>query len=280
MDWLNFFKILGYIALIFGAICTVGVDYLKSKHDATKDALKDKQMTELVDDVKASKKLLEPFNYIANKLYPNLDQKAALDKLKLRLDNVDKEISIGHDKIASLTSELTIEKNTIKSFEVSVYIEFSGKWGKTPYPIWYQNTIPTPYLKWSDKTKKFPDIDFCCSKINFKTLNENTAAFENILSVQTGKNPLGELLNILSNYNIMSFWFPLSQPKNLLDSHIEVNKILIAFSINGSPKEKISIDQKQIIDLSESLSKADESSIISPLLTLDYNLVELLKIKQ
>ncbi len=56
MDWLNFFRITGYIAIFFGVICTIGVDYLKNKQDKNTDAIKDKQMTELVTDVKDSKK--------------------------------------------------------------------------------------------------------------------------------------------------------------------------------------------------------------------------------
>jgi hypothetical protein len=58
MDWLNFFRIVGYTALIFGAICTVGVDLLKNKQDKADDLLKQKQMTELMIDVKDSKSFL------------------------------------------------------------------------------------------------------------------------------------------------------------------------------------------------------------------------------
>ncbi len=96
MDWLNFFRIAGYIALIFGAICTVGVDFLQKRKDSRDDASKDQKMNELVTNVKESKQLLEPFANLARELYPTLSQEEALVRLHARFDTLETRVgSIG-----------------------------------------------------------------------------------------------------------------------------------------------------------------------------------------
>lgn len=275
MDWLNFFRIAGYIALLFGVICTIGVDYLKNGQDKKSDAKKEKQMTELMTDVKDSKKLLEPFNDMASKLYPGLNQQEALEKLRERIDSLDKAVSSGAEKITKLSSDFTVERKTIKSFESSVFIEFSGKWKEVPYPLWYQSPSPKTYLRWSDSRKKLPDIEFSSAKINFRTINENTGVFENILAIQPGDAPLGDLLDILRKYDQMSFWFVFTDPKNLIDPKIIITKVKIALLINGSKNGELIVDESNVIDLSENLSKADTH--ITPMLSLQGNLVDLFK---
>lgn len=276
MDWLNFFRIAGYVALAFGVICTIGVDYLKTIQEKANALSSDNKMNELMTDVKESKKLLEPFNDLANRLYPNLNQTDALEKLSTRLDQVDEEILSGKRKI----EDLTTEKNTIKTFDVSIYIEFSGKWTSGPYPIWYHHVSPRTYLKWIDRSKKLKDIEFSTNRINFKTLDESSAAFENVLIVQPSTVPLGEPINVLAGYDQINFWFLFTEPKNLIDPKIRIEKIRLSFSVNGSRRGEIISDEKMIIDLTESLSKLDEkNSMLNPTLTLDGKLVEALKIK-
>ncbi|MEI9943023.1 MAG: hypothetical protein WDN26_02270 [Chitinophagaceae bacterium] len=76
----------------------------------------------------------------------------------------------------------------------------------------------------------------------------------------------------------MSFWFLFTNPKNLIDPQITVRKIRMTFLINGSKRGELISEESNIIDLSESLSKATTDSQISPILSLEGNLVELLKI--
>jgi hypothetical protein len=276
MDWLNFFRIAGYVALAFGVICTIGVDYLKNKEDKRNELTSDKKMNELMTDVKDSKKLLEPFNDLANRLYPNLNQSDALEKLSTRLDQVDEDILSGKKKIDVLTKD----KNTIKTLDVLMVVEFSGKWSGDPYPTWYQPVSPRTFLKWMDKDKKLPDIEFAAPRINIKKVNENTAIFENVLTVQSGSETLGESIDILKSYEQMHFWIIFTEPKNLIDPKIEINKIRLLFSINGSRKGEIILNEKMIIDMSEPLSKVDNvNSILTPTITLDGKLFETLKIK-
>ncbi len=52
----------------------------------------------------------------------------------------------------------------------------------------------------------------------------------------------------------------------------------MTFLINGSKRGELISEESNIIDLSESLSKATTDSQISPILSLEGNLVELLKI--
>jgi hypothetical protein len=170
---------------------------------------------------------------------------------------------------------LNIEKKTIKSFEASVFIEFSGKWKEAPYPVWLQPSSPTTYLKWSDKNKRLPDIEFRTERIHYKTINENTGVFENILTVQPGNAPLGKIIDNLSEYNQMSFWFLITNPKDLTDPHIVIKKVRIKFLINGSIKGEL-IDNNIVINLSEDIRKAEAG--INPTLSLEGNLVDLLKI--
>jgi hypothetical protein len=257
-------------------ICTIGVDYLKNKKEKANELSAENKMTELMSDVKESKKLLQPFNELANRLYPNINQTDALAKLSTRLDQVDKEILSGKKRIEDLTDE----KNTIKTFDVSIYIEFSGEWTAAPYPIWYQPASPRTYLKWIDRSRKLKDIEFSSNRVNFKTINKTSAAFENVLIVQPGSIPLGELINVLRKYDQLILWFTFTEPKNLVDPKLRIEKIRLFFSINGSRRGEFISDEKMTIDLSEPLSKVNETnSLLNPTLTLDGNLIEALKIK-
>lgn len=253
MDWLNFFRIAGYVALFFGVICTVGVDLLKNKRDLESDTKKEKQMTELMTDVKDSKKLLEPFNVMASKLYPGLNQQEALEKLKEKIDSLDNAISLGAQNVTALHSELSVEKKTIKTFDVTVSLEFSGKWDKPPYSIWSQMPNPMTFLKWTDTSNKNRDLEFSTSKISYETINSNTGLFKNTLIIQPGQFPLGQLTDILKAYDEMAFWILLSWPENLLDPKITFKKVDIVFSINGSKRGEFHSQPNLSMDYSEAL---------------------------
>lgn len=276
MDWLNFFRIAGYVALAFGVICTIGVDYLKSKQEKENEISADNRMIELMTDVKESRKLLEPFNDLANRLYPNLNQADALEKLSTRLDQVDQDILSGKKRIEALR----VENNTIKTFDVLLHVEFSGNWSGDPYPTWFQPASPRTFLKWIDKDRKLPDIEFASPRINYKKINDQSATFENVLTVQSGSSALGEPIEILKNYETMHFWIIFTEPKHLIDPKISINKIRLLFSINGSKKGEIIINEKITIDLSEPLSKVTEvNSVLTPTIFLDGKLFESLKIE-
>ena len=274
----NFLIFLTIVSLIAGVIITINdekdktdeITNLTNKLDTTQNTL-----TYIKSNGDTLKSQIKPFLDLATQQYPNLSSSQALEKLKNRLNDLDKQVLSGSEKITNLSSQLTTEKKTIKTFDVSVYIEFSGKWKGQPYPSWYQPTSPRTFLKWTDKTKKLPDIEFSSPKINFKTINGNTAVFENTLSVQPGITPLGQLDDILSSYNQMSFWFLFTEPENLLDSRIVVNKVKIVFLINGSINGELNSDNKTEIVL----AKAGANQQLNPMLTLDGNLVDLLKMK-
>jgi hypothetical protein len=248
MEWLNIFRIVGYVALAIGVICTVGVDILKSRQD-------DAQMNELMTDVKESKKLLEPFTELATKLYPGFSEKDALVKLQARIDSLDKAVSSGAEKVNLLNSELDIEKKTIKTFDVSVAIEFSGRWRESPYSQWIDPSKPMTLLTWKDKSQKYGDIEFSTlKKINFETINENTGLFKNTLIIQPGQFPLGQSTDILKHYDEMKLWIILTWPERLLDPKITFNKIDIVFSINGVKKGELHYEPNMTQDYSESLN--------------------------
>jgi hypothetical protein len=279
MDWLNFFRIAGYIALFFGVICTVAVDFLKNRQDKVNDSVKEKQMTELVKDVKDSKKLLEPFNDLASKLYPGLNQKEALDKLQEKIDSLDKAISSGAQKVNTLNSELNVEKKTIKTFDVAVSVEFSGKWENPPYSQWLQTPKPLTLLKWTDHSMKNPDLEFSTSKISYETINSSTGLFKNTLIIQPGEFPLGQLTDILRAYDEMAFWIVLSWPENLLDPKITFNKVDIVFSINGSKKGELHYQPNVSMDYSEALKALvpGKASWLQPRMELNGKPVDVLK---
>lgn len=279
MDWLNFFRIAGYIALFFGVICTVGVDYLKNREDKLNESLKEKQMTELMADVKDSKTLLEPFNDLASKLYPGLDQKEALDKLQEKMDSLDKAISSGAEKVNTLNSDLSLERKTIKTFDVTVSIEFSGKWDKPPYSQWLQPNKPTTLLKWTDNSKKNPDLEFSTSKISYETINSSTGLFKNTLIVQPGEFPLGQLTDVLKAYDDMAFWIVLSWPENLLDPKIIFNKVDIVFFINGSKRGELHYQPNISMDYVEALMAMvpGKANWLQPRMELNGKPVDVLK---
>ncbi|HVU98499.1 MAG TPA: hypothetical protein VHE34_24930 [Puia sp.] len=279
MDWLNTFKYIGYGLLILGAICTVVVDILKGKDDDRKDAQQKRQMTELVTNSQESKKLLAPFSDLAQKLYPNLDQKEALGALMKRMDSADEEIRRGKEKLGSLSSQVTIEKKTIKTFEVVVTIEFSGKWQSQPYPTWLQPPAPQPYLRWKDSSKKLADLNFSASRINCEAVDANTGRFQNTLSILPGQFPLGQLTDVLQEYDQLEFWFLLTDPKKLLSPILTINKVDLVFYLNGTKRGEFHSVGPISQDNSEAIGKIPpgKDMYITPTLTLSGKPVDLLK---
>lgn len=283
MDWLSFFRIAGYIALAFGVICTICVDYLKNKQDSEKEIIQkerestsDKKMTELMVDVKESKKLLEPFTDAANKLYPNLNQNEALEKLSNKLQEIDRDLLLEKQKVRTLT----IENNTIKTLDIYVFIEFSGKWTGHPYSEWYQPAAPKTFLKLQTKDKTMPDIEFSAARINYKTLNDSTGIFENVLTVQPVSSSIGEPIEILKKYDYLEFWLLFTHPKFLTDPKIRINKFKLVLSLNGSRKGEITHTARMTIDLTDSLNKVDDvHSQLTPSIFLDGKILEAFKIK-
>jgi hypothetical protein len=280
MDWLNFFRIFGYGALIVGAVCTVGVDFIKNKEDRKKETVQESKMTELSTDVKASRKLLEPFSDLAIKLYPNVEQKEALEKLRNRLDSTEKEILENKAKVTGLTTELNTEKKTIKSFDAIVSIVISGKWNGTPYPLWYQNVKPTTYMRWHDNSGKLPDLEFATSKLLSETVDKTTAQFKNTFSISPGQFPLGELTEILKSYDKMECWVLITEPSSLLSPIITFNRIDIIISINGSKRGEFHNTNSISQDYSETLKKLTpgKTEFITPTVELNGKLIDLFKI--
>jgi hypothetical protein len=260
MDWLTFFRVAGYVAIFLGVICTVGVDIIKTKQEKKREELASSSLNELKDDVKKANKALEPFSDIALKLYPSLDQKNALEKLRQRLDIIDQEIS----NSKGLINDLNKEKNTIKTFEALVKVTFTGKWLGMPYPQSLESPACTPYLFWVDNSTKRPTIEFCSTKIKFETINASEAVFANTLSVQPGSMPLGSLIDVLGKYDEMVVSFPLIWRKRLIDSSINIKHIKITFLINGSEWGKFNEEKLIVVDLKEPLNKAKNDEFIVP----------------
>lgn len=100
MDWLNFFRITGYCILISGAICTVVVDNLKTNKLNYDNKRKDLKINELNSNIETANKLLIPFTEYAKQLFPQLNQKEALEKLYDQLKN--KELN---DYVSQLESD-------------------------------------------------------------------------------------------------------------------------------------------------------------------------------
>ncbi|RAW01245.1 hypothetical protein [Pseudochryseolinea flava] len=218
---------------------------------------------------------IKPFLDLATSKYPNLNSSKALEKLHERIDSLDAQVSIGTKRIGALSSELTVEKKTIKSFSASVYIEFSGEWNGNPYPTWSEPPKCETYMIWSDTTGKMADIEFCSPKINFKTLDSRTGVFENILTVQQGNVPLGQLDDVLLSYNKMRCWLVFSFPKNLLSSLIVTSKIRIAYLINGSKRGELVSNERLTVDLKDRMNE----SVINPELSLNGKLVKWFNIR-
>ncbi|WP_405384086.1 LemA family protein [Maribacter sp. LLG6340-A2] len=271
----NLLIILSVLSLFIGVIITIKDDKAKDIEIGNlKNGLKDAQNT--LYDIKSNgdtlKEQLKPFLELATKKYPNLKSSEALNKLSERLDNVDVEISNSKEKINNLSSQLNDERKTIKLFHAQVYIEFSGKWDGAPYPSWLQPNTATTYLNWKDKSGNLPTINFTANRVNFKTIDNQNAVFENKLSVEPGTAPLGELIDILKGYNELGFWFPFVDSERLLEQKILVNKVRITFYINGRKNGELYSESKTEIPLKK-------SSENTPGLTIEGNITELLKVK-
>jgi hypothetical protein len=241
-----------------------GVKKLQAENVDLKNEVKSLsgKQDELLASQDTLQQMLEPFIEYSYKLYPTLDKEDALKKLSSRLND--------------LSSELAHVKNTITSFDATVYIKFSGTWDENPYPQWRQPPKPETYLRWIDTTGKTPDLEFKSPKVNYVTLNKTTGAFDNVLAIQPGAKPLGEQKTYLSKYNRLLFWFTFSFARNLKDTKIEINEIRIIFSINGVKEYQIISNEIHHIDLKGSISL--DGDYASPSIQLDGFIVDLIKI--
>ncbi len=221
---------------------------------------------------------IKPFLDLARDIYPNLDNNQALNKLKIRLDELDKKILSGGRKLETLSNDLLYEQKTIRSFHASVRIKFSGNWTGSPYPGFLNSPNALIYLRWSDNMHRLPDINFCAFKINFKTLNNYTAIFENTLEVQPGTAPLGEQLDKLAYYNQIKFCIPFTDPGRLVKKSIIFEEFQIEFYINGKKSGELINNEKIIIDLSNLIEKAGKNKMINPGLELRGSFNDILNI--
>ena len=239
MDWLNFFRITGYIALVFGAICTIGVDYLKNRQDNKRDELKDKQMTELMNDVKDSKKLLAPFEDLANQLYPSLNQKEALEKLMQQMKINTEEIEKTKNDLDKTKNDLDKEKNTIKSLAIQVKVKFSGNWNsdKVPYNTNLWNFIKGSYppISFKSSLMKVSDMNFNWAEGSYKftPLSNNSALYEVRGTIKVDEFPSGESIEILKKYDQIAVHIPFNDMKNITDTRILMEEFDVSLILNG-----------------------------------------------
>lgn len=256
MDWLNFFKIAGYTAIIFGAVCTVTVGVLKDKRDKAKEDRKQEQMDTLSTDVKASRQLLEPFTELAKKMYPGLDQKDALEKLKGRMDSVDAQIKSGKENVDHLHSQLDVERKTIKTFTATMSVEFSGQWTQIPYAIWHDPPTPDTLLSWMDSSGELPELEFTTSRVSCETVDDHTGRFTNSLTIQPGNYPLGELWDVLKKYDQAQLRLLFTFPERFTGPVLTVTRVDIDFYINGAKKGGLHNSQPITQDFSETFRQA------------------------
>jgi len=278
----NLLIVITVVSLIAGVIITLydenekndEVTNLKNRLDTAQNTL-----TYIKSNGDTLKSQIKPFLELATQQYPNLSSNEALKKLKNRLTVLDKQILNGSEKLTNLSSELTTEKKTIKTFDVTVSIEFSGKWDNTPYSQWLQPGKPMTLLNWIDNSKKNPDLEFSTSKISYETINSTTGLFKNTLVIQPGQFPLGQLTDILRAYDVMAFWIVLSWPENLLDPKITFNKVDIVFSINGSKNGELHYQPNLSMDYSLDLKALvpGKKSWLQPRMELTGKLIDVLK---
>ena len=278
----NLLIIITIVSLIAGVIITLcdekekndEVTNLKNQLDAAQNTL-----TYIKSNGDTLKSQIKPFLELATQQYPNLSSNEALEKLKNRLNTIDYQILSGSEKLTNLSSELTTEKKIIKTFDVIVSIEFSGKWDKPPYSQWLQPGKPMTLLNWTDNSKKNPDLEFSTSKISYETINSSTGLFKNTLIIQPGQFPLGQLTDILRAYDEMAFWVVLSLPENLLDPKITFNKVDIVFSINGSKNGELHYKPNLSMDYSSDLKALipGEVSWLQPRMELIGKPIDVLK---
>jgi hypothetical protein len=192
---------------------------------------------------------------------------------------LDKAISLGAEKVNTVSSKLSVETKTIKTLEITVSIEFSGKWDQPPYSQWLQPAKPMTLLRWTDNSKKNPDLEFSTSKISYETINSSTGLFKNTLIIQPGQFPLGELTDILKAYDEMAFWIVLSWPENLLGPNIIFSKVDIVLYINGSKRGELHNHSNNSMDYSEALKALipGKGSWLQPQMELSGKLVDVLK---
>lgn len=252
MDWINIFKWIGYSALLVGAIGTIAVSILtdneskKKDKEAAESAVKlNARIDTLLTEVQSANKALAPFEDLASRLYPNLDEKDALTRLRFRLDDLE--------------GVVTKEKNIIRSFDAHLYFEFSGNWDSVPYPGWYEYSAPETYLKWKSSTKKAPDIEFKIQRVVYRDGGKQIGIFDNKISVEGTATPLGEDLNFLKNYDQIEFKFILVEPGYVKDGIISIDKLIIKFAINGSIRGEFADNSPTLkMDLRPSYKKPDD----------------------
>jgi len=179
---------------------------------------------------------LKPFEELATKFYPDIEQKTALTNLKNDFENLRKQFQA--------------EKNTLKEFEAKLKITFSGKWKKSPASIVPVSlgTPPPRYIEFlkTDFEKEKP-IKFIATQLySRKSVAYNRVVFESRQAVPEGNFPLGKNIDELSKYDKIRIYMPLNlRAQNFEGERILIERLEISFFINNREHKKIDL-QKMI----------------------------------
>ncbi len=239
----NLFILIGVLLTALGGYGSYHFGKKSDKQKENSNEVVSQQLTGKVDSLlKGNSELKEqllPFQEFAKNLYPSETNEKALKKLQEELQStkrfVSSENAIIKGELQNTKDELFVEKNTLKDLSSIMSIKFSGEWNDKPYPSQVFSTVnDVYYLLFEDSKKKFPRIEFYATEqYVFKSLSENTSEFTVRQSVRKGSQPLGSMIDVLDNYDIINVFIPFILYSNFKKPLIKISELRIDLIING-----------------------------------------------
>ena len=167
--------------------------------------------------------------------------------------------------LSSVKNDIELEKTTIKSFSSKLHVVYSGKWLKsisqlTPLNTHYEGNYVT--LSESESINQRPII-FNPTQPYSNDRHKKVVVFESIQTVQQGQYPMGQSINVLSLYDIISFKFPFFLPikkdiEKFMESNVvDIHSAIITFFINGKTCSDIQQDDRRF------MARIDDNGCIS-----------------
>lgn len=214
--WIHYPKRTPLIILFIGAI--IGL-FLQIGYDNFTTSEEEERLSEL-----SSK--FDGFVEFAAKLYPNLEEKKAIEKFK--------------EEFESLKSEYLTEKNTIKNLSSSIEVKFSGKWSKSPGSIIPISPADRQWYLILINPENGNEIKFYGTQMySFEDLSPNLSIFKSRQAARPGNFPISEQIEVLNNYKKMRIFIPfIFRQNNIGNREITLEEVNITLFVNNSIKKQ------------------------------------------
>lgn len=227
MDTETWLKIIAALFTVVSVVTYAIADFSKGRREvaqrieAENNASQSRaQAEEIKVELRNLSNQLQPFKELAAVRHPDVDEETALSRLLADLQG----------RVKKLSEEVADERNKIRKFGINIRVRYSGAFVRPLAPGTYFPAYNKPYMKLVDESTKYPPI-----VLKSSISHRSDGVFESMLEVEDGEIPLGEDLRVLSNYQRLIGWIPMTEWETA-DAKLVLEEVVLTFFVNGEER--------------------------------------------